>query len=473
MSKQDYDFTDLVLLIGTNPLPNYVVAKYLSDNCDSLSRIWMLHSKGNNSMEGTGYIASLLEEVLRRNISKEIIFNRQEIEYVGSDDSIKSAVNNLIKRINAKSGINKINLNYTGGTKAMSVHTYRIFEKTANLNVAFSYLDARDYQLKYDNKKHPSTGDLKEKVSINAWDLLNLHGDIRKGFETKRNDEKEKAREAELQKDPLCGFLTDEKIIADRVSEDKVKKLLQEYGKIFENNDGLKKYNKYIDQKIDDYKKLLWKCIYSLDNTEIEKFWKECNADLKAVLKVIPNSPVDWLPGENDSLKEISHKIHFMETKFLKGTLFELYVANCIREMAEEKREAGWKATMEIKVGWEIVKNTNNKANPYEVDIIFMNGYQVCVISCTVSSGIDTAKKKALEVLHRAQQLGGEEARAILITQLTDEENNEGGTTYNLEDGLRSFTEASSERFCIIGPGDFKQENLNKKIGKFLWIDGR
>ena len=42
MSKQ-YDFTDLVLLIGNNPLPNY--GDEVSSDNKNLQRIWLIHSE--------------------------------------------------------------------------------------------------------------------------------------------------------------------------------------------------------------------------------------------------------------------------------------------------------------------------------------------------------------------------------------------------------------------------------------------
>ena len=38
------DFTDLVFLIGTNPLPNYVIARHFLKTNKKIKNIWMLHT---------------------------------------------------------------------------------------------------------------------------------------------------------------------------------------------------------------------------------------------------------------------------------------------------------------------------------------------------------------------------------------------------------------------------------------------
>ena len=58
------EFTDLILLIGTNPLPNYVVAKHFLENNPLLQRIWLVHSEETRYQAGTSFQAKNLEKVL-------------------------------------------------------------------------------------------------------------------------------------------------------------------------------------------------------------------------------------------------------------------------------------------------------------------------------------------------------------------------------------------------------------------------
>ena len=44
-----YTFKDLVLLIGTNPLPNFVVAEYFLGKNKNIKKIWLVHSEENKN----------------------------------------------------------------------------------------------------------------------------------------------------------------------------------------------------------------------------------------------------------------------------------------------------------------------------------------------------------------------------------------------------------------------------------------
>ena len=52
----------------------------------------------------------------------------------------------------------------------------------------------------------------------------------------------------------------------------------------------------------------------------------------------------------------------------------------------------------------------------FELDVVAVLGYQVVVVSCSTTSRISTVKQKAMEAYHRARQLGGVEARAVVLS---------------------------------------------------------
>ena len=51
----------------------------------------------------------------------------------------------------------------------------------------------------------------------------------------------------------------------------------------------------------------------------------------------------------------------------------------------------------------------------FELDVVAVLGYQVVVVSCSVTSNLSDIKQKAMEAYHRAKQLGGDEARAVVL----------------------------------------------------------
>ena len=62
------------------------------------------------------------------------------------------------------------------------------------------------------------------------------------------------------------------------------------------------------------------------------------------------------------------------------------------------------------------VRKNTTEANPhFELDVIAMLGYQVIVVSCGVTANRRDIKLKAMEAYHRAKQLGGDEARAVML----------------------------------------------------------
>ena len=58
------DFTDLILLVGTNPLPNYVVAEYFLSQDNRIRKIWLVCSEKTNYQAGTEELAVNLKALL-------------------------------------------------------------------------------------------------------------------------------------------------------------------------------------------------------------------------------------------------------------------------------------------------------------------------------------------------------------------------------------------------------------------------
>jgi hypothetical protein len=173
LSKQ-YDFTDLVLLIGNNPLPNYVVAKFFHLTNKNLQRIWLIHSEENKFSRGTGRYADNIENVLRNEFKNpNIQYLKEPLPDVSQASEIVSEVKKLFS--NREAQIKSLHLNYTGGTKAMSVHVYQALNIMFKEKFSASYLDARDYHIKLDENPDLVTGDLRNLIQIENSDLFKLH----------------------------------------------------------------------------------------------------------------------------------------------------------------------------------------------------------------------------------------------------------------------------------------------------------
>ena len=67
-------------------------------------------------------------------------------------------------------------------------------------------------------------------------------------------------------------------------------------------------------------------------------------------------------------------------------------------------------------------QGTNRADRHFELDVVAVLGYQVVVISCSTTPHISSVKQKAMEAYHRARQLGGAEARAVVLCLATYED---------------------------------------------------
>jgi len=132
----------LILLVGSNPLPNAVAGKLLVESGGTISLIYS---------EGTSEIAERLKNWLEAEYKKEgteIKVIKREVNE-SQPPSIYKKVKDILNEVNEKS----IGLNYTGGTKMMAVHAYQTVKCWAeknDINPIFSYLDARTLEMIFD-----------------------------------------------------------------------------------------------------------------------------------------------------------------------------------------------------------------------------------------------------------------------------------------------------------------------------------
>ena len=444
-------FSDLVLLIGTNPLPNYVVAKYFLKNNKQLERIWLICSGGTPRHEETIDLARNIREVIQKEFDFKAV-NEVPLKNIGSVHSIMYDLRqNFTSRA---SGDNVFHLNYTGGTKSMAVQTYKFFESFGR-QCSFSYLDGRDYRLKYDEELQGVSGDLRYEIDLSLEDLIALHG-----YEKKESQENPFYKETVkkfavlIEQDRLKDYLKWKQKTIREIYYDKDGEFIETINLFYKQNDLSN------NERINGLK---------------QRFSTETPDNVLELLKTFPKekSILDdssnlWIPDKTVTKKEFKERTKPTVKEFLDGKWLEAYVYDiiiCSVKNDRKLKEVHEKGQIVIENNWKIKKKGSNK--DFELDVILLNGYQVCGISCTTSYKELECKNKGFEVIHRVRQIGGEDARAVLVTCFDREEKNVDGFYEDLKDQ----TGSRSHEFLVLGLQELKPNRLWDKIRNHLWRD--
>ncbi len=350
-------FSHLILLIGTNPLPNFVIADYFLRQNPLIEHIWLIHSEGNTFQAGTDTQAEYLEAILNKKWKgqhQNLQFPLEKISLSDVSDA-KQIYNDIQDRMLNSAhwkGTRNFHLNYTGGTKSMSLHAYWILKELPNTaEKTFSYLDARNFRL-IDDQFGITEKDLRNSVHIKFPELIALHG-----FE-------------KYKVDPPIDFT--------------------EASKVFQ---------KFTDP----------------NNTEKiqDGHWLEA-----------------YISGRLE--QEIGNRLHNPQPLL-----------------------QNWKID---KPSWK-----QGRDHGFELDVIVMHGYHLTGISCTITSRKkERCKNKGFEIMHRTKQIGGDEAKAVLVT----------GTGHYTTEKLREellYDTGGSENILVLGIDELRHDGFVQKITDFIF----
>lgn len=167
-----YQTDILFLLVGSNPLPNYVATHLLAKDT-----VVLLHSTKTTRVA----------ERLARQLRKE----RQDLAvhfYTIPESDGPIIASEVEKAVRSFPAGKTAGLNYTGGTKPMAVYSYRSLFQMSPRTV-FSYLDARTLSMVID----PGSGPVQRipvgrQISMTLEQIASLHGyEIKESRKSPRN----------------------------------------------------------------------------------------------------------------------------------------------------------------------------------------------------------------------------------------------------------------------------------------------
>lgn len=445
-SIDSYKCQHLFLLMGHNPLPNYVAAKLLTRTGSGTKPcLYLVYSQKTSENAGTEGYANYLGKVLGKQ------FDYKDIPVKESDP--RSISDGIAKKF-PSSGT--VGLHYTGGTKAMAVHAYMTIAKERG--AIFSYLNPRRLEMCFDplpgqpavgfklgDPQDPDHREYFQTTSILLTDLLALHG--------LKKREPRPCEESYFQNPPRSqAWMYDlAKCLLDISLNDTDCKIWRNW---------CKKFGNKLTERCREQARTDPNNRRSVDPGK----YRQC---LSAA-----TLPLPALPALREELKKLNlvngDKLvlgnyrpppseppidHFCE--WLNGKWLEDYVLQKVLDVKDRcfLHDCG--------SGLEPAKPNASQEPYFEIDVVAIRGYQLFAISCTTSSDLKRCKLKLFEVFVRAPQLGGDEARIGLVCMVDQQD--------NLQSQLEQEWNAERGKIKVFGKRDLPR--LESQLQQ--WFEGK
>ena len=410
----------LISLVGSNPLPVAVVATYLKST-EEVDKIVLVHSNENKDIRQMGtrdFAENIKKYLLSKNWDSNAIVY-WDLNDVGVSYEIEKDMERNMKKISGP-----IILDYTGGTKAMAVHTYQFLKEKFKTKIDAVYLDARTFQLVYNGMR--KLEDLREKVEIDLKDIALLYG-----YEEPQGDFKKPLR-AEFNN--IYTYLKKDIIAKGKISDLLLFKEKNEFHKL---------------------KSAYCKKPNSDNEQDIRNFLKNEMPDEFATLSREILTQFDRSNISGKELKSFRKEL----LGFLDGKWLEEYVYENLSKKLDKEKCSKVNIFHSVEFKKKDARTGNEKC---EIDVLIVRGYQLYGISCTTSSYRGVCKGKGFEIFYRIKQIGGDEAYPILITGMNSDK------AEGIERDLSVFT-GGKESILVLGTDDFSEEKMSDKIYNFIF----
>ncbi len=399
----------LILLVGTNPLPNAVAARLLANPGDKITLFGSKDSGREIAQRLGRWLSRQYPEGESPTIAYATLSNAGD-EY--RPTAITSRLEEHFAREWPNSRPDEIHLHYTGGTKTMSVHARAAAlawrnRQSPRPRFRASYLDPEalalvtdpdeneDEELKIPQKVETITCD---RIQVTMSDFLDLHG-----WNPDLPDER----------GPV---LPDLALALAKAHADDA-------------GDGLKAWEDWKCQELlprtkewreDD--ELPGRCTETGEWLKIWRpigRWRRQNSFWRTIVIPPPSSrlvPHLWQPDVPliDAISGIApddlalKPEHFC--KWLDGNWLESAVMQALCDLKEAKQ------LYELRTNVKPRHLSGNQDLGFEFDVIAIRGYRLFAFSCTTGNqSKGQLKHKLFEASVRARQMGGDEARTALV----------------------------------------------------------
>ncbi len=444
----------LVLLVGGNPLPNYMTAKYLllKDRKDK-GRLPVPDALLLMYSSDTKLLADGIKEVLSREMERgsgdgnivgceiqELQLGTEERSY----SKIKEELKDKIRDVEADS----VHLNYTGGTKVMAVAACDAVREVSSdgewsVKPIFSYVMPDEFRLVLlSGELFPDSAqpDLRHFISLSIEDAFMLHN---------LNAPQPKCDIMVPHSSDLCGQVL--ALIGDREREyffhnwhewpkerkpgkfrNAVKESLKaEVDKMKAAGDG-KVYEEDVDKWIEVRQSVLidateevigsgFASKFGLQNKDNLEAWKRCAA-------------------------------------YFQGEWLEQHIFEHLRKLSERKPEL--KIT---EIAWNVIQPDSkggSSVGRFEVDVVCMRGMQPFLFTCTSARQKGMIKLKGYEALYRGEEFGGSHCKIVLVSPV------DRTTNRKLARDMLQFN--ARNNVCLLGIDDLAFDCIESNLEKII-----
>lgn len=425
--SEPYRADHLLLIVGGNPLPNAVAARTLVQPGGRISLI---------CTDGTQRVMQRFEQWLLKGG-----WSQENVKRVRVDDSEAHSIYRSVSEAlqDTRPG-ERVGLNYTGGTKAMAVHTYRAVQAWAERSGALpicTYLDARSLLMRVDPEDFTHAGGARSFYTgllprLKLEDLLALHGWRFRKAQGKQHRPS---------------------------SQPKLMALAIAIGQALQHEDGLNAWNGWKHSWREEWQRAKQRNARGaklLEQKQIDLPGDWRFADARAEMKKLFGSAVGARNGQHhlhlgDAAREAGLADAVEVCSWFDGLWLESLVLEALYDNQSrfDLHDLGMNLQIEA---------TGRDEARFEFDVAAMRGSQLFAFSCSTAHRHSDLKHKLFEMYVRARQFGGDQACMALVCasgepDLVQEEARQGLDT---------------NRILVIGREDLDVKRLGERIG--AWI---